>query len=302
MVHDFQAVIAREAREQILAAEKRLPTHLFACVGGGSNSIGLFHQFLGDPQVKMIGIEAGGRGGQLGEHAARLAAHQGFVGARPGVLQGTYTYVLQNEDGQIATTHSISARLDSPAIGPEQAWLADQRSAEYSAVSDQHALAAARMLSELLNNAVPETLGAIILINMLTHVESVNGTHSLEDCMKIPEEFREAANDYELRAKTAMLLRKKFTLKTPYDLAGETRIVGSKAKPASATGTDSVAKISSGVFYLSPVGFDANHTHAITYANYICGNRCGWGGFHLLVNNAGRWEEAKDVTACTWHY
>jgi tryptophan synthase beta chain len=147
MVRDFQAVIGREAREQILAAEKRLPTHLFACVGGGSNSIGLFHQFLSDPDVKMIGIEAGGRGGQLGEHAARLAAHQGFTGARPGVLQGTYTYVLQNEDGQIATTHSISAGLDYPAIGPEHAWLADQRRAEYSAVSDQAALDAARLLS-----------------------------------------------------------------------------------------------------------------------------------------------------------
>ena len=147
MVRDFQAVIGREAREQILAAEKRLPTHLFACVGGGSNSIGLFHQFLRDPDVKMIGIEAGGRGGQLGEHAARLAAHQGFTGARPGVLQGTYTYVLQNDDGQIATTHSISAGLDYPAIGPEHAWLADQRRAEYSAVSDQAALDAARLLS-----------------------------------------------------------------------------------------------------------------------------------------------------------
>jgi tryptophan synthase beta chain len=147
MVRDFQAVIGREAREQILAAEKRLPTHLFACVGGGSNSIGLFHQFLRDAEVKMIGIEAGGRGGQLGEHAARLAAHQGFTGARPGVLQGTYTYVLQNEDGQIATTHSISAGLDYPAIGPEHAWLADQRRAEYSAVSDQAALDAARLLS-----------------------------------------------------------------------------------------------------------------------------------------------------------
>src|SRR5437016_2096842 len=112
MVRDFQTVIGREAREQILAAEKRLPTHLFACVGGGSNSIGLFHQFLRDPDVKMIGIEAGGRGAGLGEHAARLAAHQGFSCARPGVLQGTYTYVLQNEDGQIATTHSISAGLD----------------------------------------------------------------------------------------------------------------------------------------------------------------------------------------------
>jgi tryptophan synthase beta chain len=147
MVRDFQAVIGRESREQILAAEKRLPTHLFACVGGGSNSIGLFHQFLRDPDVKMVGIEAGGRGGQLGEHAARLAAHQGFTGARPGVLQGTYTYVLQNEDGQIATTHSISAGLDYPAIGPEHAWLADQRRAEYTAVSDRAALDAARLLS-----------------------------------------------------------------------------------------------------------------------------------------------------------
>ncbi len=147
MVRDFQAVIGREAREQILAAEGRLPTHLFACVGGGSNSIGLFHEFLRDSNVKMIGIEAGGRSGQLGEHAARLATHQGFSGARPGVLQGTYTYVLQNEDGQIATTHSISAGLDYPAIGPEHAWLADQRRAEYSAVSDQAALDAARLLS-----------------------------------------------------------------------------------------------------------------------------------------------------------
>src|ERR1700675_2190886 len=126
MVRDFQAVIGREAREQILAAEQRLPTHLYACVGGGSNAIGLFYAFLRDSSVKMVGIEAGGRGGQLGEHAARLAAAQGFTGARPGVLQGTYTYILQTEDGQIATTHSISAGLDYPAIGPEHAWLADQ--------------------------------------------------------------------------------------------------------------------------------------------------------------------------------
>jgi len=147
MVRDFQAVIGREARQQILAVEKRLPTHLYACVGGGSNSIGLFHEFLKDADVKMVGIEAGGRGNSLGEHAARLAAHQGFTGARPGVLQGTYTYVLQNEDGQIATTHSISAGLDYPAIGPEHAWLADQRRAEYAAVSDTAALDAARLLS-----------------------------------------------------------------------------------------------------------------------------------------------------------
>jgi tryptophan synthase beta chain len=147
MVRDFQSVIGREAREQILAAEKRLPTHLFACVGGGSNAIGLFHQFLRESDVKMIGIEAGGRGNGLGEHAARLGALQGFTGARPGILQGTYTYVLQNEDGQIASTHSISAGLDYPAIGPEHAWLADQHRAEYSAVSDQAALEAARLLS-----------------------------------------------------------------------------------------------------------------------------------------------------------
>jgi len=147
MVRDFQAVIGREAREQILAAEKRLPTHLYACVGGGSNSIGLFHEFLKESGVKMVGIEAGGRGNSLGEHAARLAAHQGFTGARPGVLQGTYTYVLQNQDGQIASTHSISAGLDYPAIGPEHAWLADQRRAEYAAVSDSAALEAARLLS-----------------------------------------------------------------------------------------------------------------------------------------------------------
>jgi tryptophan synthase beta chain len=147
MVRDFQSVIGREAREQILAAEKRLPTHLYACVGGGSNAIGLFHAFLRDSAVKMTGIEAGGRGTELGEHAARLGATQGYAGARPGILQGTYTYVLQNEDGQIATTHSISAGLDYPAIGPEHAWLADQRRATYAAVSDGAALSAAKLLA-----------------------------------------------------------------------------------------------------------------------------------------------------------
>jgi tryptophan synthase beta chain len=147
MVRDFQSIIGREAREQILTAEKRLPTHLFACVGGGSNAIGLFHAFLRDADVRMVGIEAGGRGNELGEHAARLAAAQGYAGARPGVLQGTYTYVLQNSDGQIATTHSISAGLDYPAIGPEHAWLADQRRAQYAAVPDSAALDAARLLA-----------------------------------------------------------------------------------------------------------------------------------------------------------
>ena len=147
MVRDFQSVIGREARQQILAAEKRLPTHLYACVGGGSNSIGLFFEFLQDADVQLVGIEAGGRGNGLGEHATRLATQQGFTGARPGVLQGTYTYVLQNEDGQIAATHSISAGLDYPAVGPEHAWLAEQHRAEYAAVSDEAALEAAKLLS-----------------------------------------------------------------------------------------------------------------------------------------------------------
>jgi len=147
IVRDFHKVIGEEARAQILQSEGRLPDYLFACVGGGSNAIGLFHAFLGDAAVKMVGVEAGGRGHALGEHAARLAAARGFTGARPGVLQGTYTYVLQTSDGQIATTHSISAGLDYPAIGPEHAWLADEGRAEYTAVSDQAAIEAARTLA-----------------------------------------------------------------------------------------------------------------------------------------------------------
>jgi len=149
MVRDFHSVIGREAREQILASEKRLPDELYACVGGGSNSIGLFSAFLSDASVKMIGVEAGGRGRGLGEHAARLAAAAGFAGAKPGVLHGTYTYVLQNADGQISQTHSISAGLDYPAVGPEHAWLAEQGRAEYTAVSDDAALDAARTLAQL---------------------------------------------------------------------------------------------------------------------------------------------------------
>jgi len=147
MVRDFQKIIGEEAREQILGAEKRLPDYLYACVGGGSNSIGLFHAFLGDASVKMVGVEAGGRGKTLGEHAARLAAAEGFTGARPGVLQGTYTFVLQTADGQIATTHSVSAGLDYAAVGPEHAWLAEQGRAEYTAVMDDEAIAAAKMLA-----------------------------------------------------------------------------------------------------------------------------------------------------------
>ena len=147
IVRDFQKVIGEEARAQILEAERRLPDLLVACVGGGSNSIGLFYAFIPDASVKMLGVEAGGRGKLLGEHAARLAAAQGFDGARPGVLQGTYTYVLQTKDGQIASTHSVSAGLDYPAIGPEHAWLADEGRAEYTAATDEEAVAAAKTLA-----------------------------------------------------------------------------------------------------------------------------------------------------------
>ena len=171
MVRDFHSCIGREARAQIMAAERRLPTYLFACVGGGSNAIGLFHEFLKDESVKMVGIEAGGRGNELGEHAARLAAAQGFTGARPGVLQGTYTYVLQTEDGQIATTHSVSAGLDYPAIGPEHAWLADQRRAEYSAVTDAAALNAAELLART-EGIIPALESAHAIAGLIERVKS----------------------------------------------------------------------------------------------------------------------------------
>jgi tryptophan synthase beta chain len=173
MVRDFQSVIGREAREQILAAEKRLPTHLFACVGGGSNAIGLFHHFLRDKEVKMIGIEAGGRGTGSGEHAARLGAAQGFTGARPGVLHGTYTYVLQNEDGQISATHSISAGLDYPAIGPEHAWLSDENRAEYFAMSDTAALDAARLLCRS-EGIIPALESAHALAGLIERLPSLH--------------------------------------------------------------------------------------------------------------------------------
>ncbi len=146
MVRDFQSVIGTEAREQILEHEGRLPDCLIACVGGGSNSIGLFYPFLSDDSVKMIGVEAGGTGSALGQHAARFNA---AGGGSPGVLQGTMSYVLQDERGQIAKTHSISAGLDYPSIGPEHAFLHDAGRVEYTSVSDDEALEAFQMLSKL---------------------------------------------------------------------------------------------------------------------------------------------------------
>jgi tryptophan synthase beta chain len=149
IVRDFQKVIGEEARAQIQEAEGRLPDILIACVGGGSNAIGLFHAFIPDASVKMLGVEAGGRGQVLGEHAARLATARGFDGARPGVLQGTYTYILQSLDGQVALTHSISAGLDYPGVGPEHAWLSEQGRAEYTAIGDGEAIAAAKTLARI---------------------------------------------------------------------------------------------------------------------------------------------------------
>jgi tryptophan synthase beta chain len=143
MVRDFQSVIGRETKTQIMEAEGKLPDLLIACVGGGSNSIGLFYEFIPDQHVKMIGVEAGGRGEMLGEHAAR------FSGGRPGVLQGTRSYVLQDENGQISTTHSVSAGLDYSAIGPEHAYLHDIGRISYSKASDREALDAFELLARL---------------------------------------------------------------------------------------------------------------------------------------------------------
>jgi tryptophan synthase beta chain len=134
MVRDFQSVIGKEARKQIVKAEGRLPTALIACVGGGSNSIGLFHPFIKDEGVRMIGVEAGGFGIETGQHAAR------FADGKVGVLQGTQSYVLQDDDGQIRLTHSISAGLDYATVGPEHALLHDLKRAEYTSVDDVEAV------------------------------------------------------------------------------------------------------------------------------------------------------------------
>ncbi|MGH9499550.1 MAG: tryptophan synthase subunit beta [Terriglobales bacterium] len=141
MVRDFHRVIGKETRARILKAEGKLPAAIIACVGGGSNSIGIFYDFIKDKRVKLIGVEAGGRGRALGEHAAR------FQGGSPGVLQGTFSYLLQDQNGQVATTHSVSAGLDYPSVGPEHAWLKDSGRAEYVAASDAEALAACTLLA-----------------------------------------------------------------------------------------------------------------------------------------------------------
>ena len=161
MVRDFHRCISREARAQILEDAGRLPDAVIACVGGGSNAIGAFFEFIPDKQVKLIGVEAGGRGKKLGEHAAR------FEGGTPGVLQGTYSYVLQDDAGQIALTHSISAGLDYPSIGPEHAELKDSGRAEYVSASDDEALEATKRLAR--------TEGII---------PALESAHAIAECLK----------------------------------------------------------------------------------------------------------------------
>lgn len=165
MVRDFQSVIGQETRAQILDKEGRLPDTLVACIGGGSNAMGLFHPFLEDEGVAMIGVEAGGHGVETGQHAASL------TGGRAGVLHGNRTYLLQDADGQIAEAHSISAGLDYPGIGPEHAWLHDTRRATYVSVTDQEALAAFQLMARL-----EGILPALEPAHAFAHVTKIAGT------------------------------------------------------------------------------------------------------------------------------
>jgi tryptophan synthase beta chain len=177
MVRDFQSIIGREARRQILEKEERLPDKLVACVGGGSNAIGLFHAFLNDKGVRMVGVEAGGEGIRAGKHAARFQK-----GGSLGVLQGTRTFVLQDDDGQIMLTHSVSAGLDYAAVGPEHSYLRDLKRIEYTYATDEEALEAAKFCSRIegiipalesahavayiMKNARKMGKGAIVIVNL----------------------------------------------------------------------------------------------------------------------------------------
>jgi tryptophan synthase beta chain len=194
MVRDFQAVIGREARAQVLDAERRLPDCLVACVGGGSNAIGLFHAFRDDP-VAMVGVEAGGLGLETGKHAARFSDPEK---GRLGVLHGTRSYVLQDNDGQILHTHSVSAGLDYPAVGPEHSYLRDLGRATYTYATDQEALEAFQLLcrlegiipalesahavAEAVKRALAMTSDQVIVVNL-----SGRGDKDLDNVAKIRE-------------------------------------------------------------------------------------------------------------------
>jgi tryptophan synthase beta chain len=168
MVRDFHSVIGDETRRQILEREGRLPDSIFACVGGGSNAIGMFHAFLADDGVRLIGVEAGGRSAELGAHAAR------FSGGSPGVLHGAHSYLLQDADGQVALTHSVSAGLDYALVGPEHAWLHDKKRAEYCSVTDSQALDAARTLA-LTEGIIPALESAHAVAEALRRAPAAKG-------------------------------------------------------------------------------------------------------------------------------
>jgi tryptophan synthase beta chain len=168
MVRDFHRVIGDETRAEIQQREGRLPDSIFACVGGGSNAIGMFHAFIGDEKVKLIGIEAGGHSDRLGEHAAR------FSGGSPGVLHGSHSYLLQDADGQVALTHSVSAGLDYALIGPEHAWLHDRHRAEYTSANDAEALAAAVKLART-EGIIPALESAHAVAEALKRAPSARG-------------------------------------------------------------------------------------------------------------------------------
>ena len=172
MVRDFQSVIGRETRDQIMAAEGRLPDTLVACVGGGSNAIGLFHPFLDDENVSMTGVEAAGHGVESGKHAASLTA------GKPGVLHGNRTYLLQDEHGQITEAHSISAGLDYPGIGPEHAWLKDSGRVSYVAITDEQALDAFHLCARL-EGIIPALEPAHALAHVVELAPSLPSDHIL---------------------------------------------------------------------------------------------------------------------------
>ena len=168
MVRDFQSVIGREAREQILAAEGRLPAAVVACVGGGSNAMGIFHAFVPDDGVALVGVEAGGEGLETGRHSASLAA------GSPGVLHGSLSYLLQDADGQVAPAHSVSAGLDYPGVGPEHSYLKDSGRARYTFVTDERALEALHRLSEL-EGIIPALETAHAIAHVLEAGSSIEG-------------------------------------------------------------------------------------------------------------------------------
>jgi tryptophan synthase beta chain len=197
MVRDFQSVIGIEARRQILEREERLPDLLVACVGGGSNAIGLFHPFLRDRHVRMVGVEAGGEGIRTGKHAAR------FQGGRLGVLQGTKTFLLANEEGQIELTHSVSAGLDYAAVGPEHSYLRDLGRVEYTYAIDDEALNAFKILSET-EGIIPalETAHAIAYLVKNAAKMNCNGTVIVNCSGRGDKDVDQAATAFGLKEKS----------------------------------------------------------------------------------------------------